>query len=48
MVVCDAIENLDEIRTAADQLAKLPDNARKGTPEAATLISMAAIKEIDI
>lgn len=48
MVVCNAIENLDEIRTAADQLAKLPDNARKGTPEAATLISMAAIKEIDI
>ncbi|MBC05831.1 tetratricopeptide repeat protein [Thalassospira sp.] len=48
MEVCDGIEDLEDIRNAADQLAKLPDTARKGTAEADTLINMAAVEEIDI
>ena len=48
MEVCDEIDDLDDIRAAADQLAKLPDTARKGTPEAEALIGNAAIEQVDI
>jgi len=48
MEVCDEIGDLDDIRAAADQLAKLPDTARKGTLEAEALIGKAAIEQVDI
>ncbi|NIY76832.1 tetratricopeptide repeat protein [Thalassospira sp. HF15] len=48
MEVCDEIDGLDETRAQADQLAKLPDAARKGTAEADALISRAAFEDIDI
>ena len=48
MEVCDGIEELEDIRALADQLAKLPDTARKGTPEADALIRRAAFETIAI
>jgi tetratricopeptide (TPR) repeat protein len=48
MEVCDEIESIEDIRTLADQLAKLPDTSRKGTAEADALLSQAAFEDIDI
>lgn len=48
MVVSGEMDDIEDIRALADNLAKRPDNARKDTPEAEVLIAKAAIEEIDI
>ncbi|WP_033068878.1 tetratricopeptide repeat protein [Thalassospira australica] len=48
MVVSGEMDDIEDIRALANDLAKRPDNARKNTPEAEVLIAKAAIEEIDI